>query len=64
LELGATFFLQESFHYLHTALQYEFASKLFSNELDTIKPSKEDREMIGKTNLPNDAVGLFAIKYS
>jgi len=47
LELGATFFLQESSHYLHTTLQYAFASILFSIELDTIEPSKEDREMIG-----------------
>jgi hypothetical protein len=59
LELGATFFLQESFHYLHTALKYEFASIIFSKELDAIEPSKEDREIMNKTDLPNDAVGIL-----
>lgn len=59
LELGATFFLKESFHYLHTALKYEFSSIIFSKELDAIAPSKGDREIMGKTDLPNDAVGLL-----
>jgi len=59
LMLGATFFLQESFHYLNTALKYEFASIIFSKELDAIEPSKEDRNIIEKTNLPNDVVGLL-----
>lgn len=59
LELGSTFFLQESFHYLNTALKYEFASTLFSKELDVIEPSTEDRKIMEKTNLPNDAVGIL-----
>jgi hypothetical protein len=59
LELGGTFFLQESFNYLHTALKYEFASILFSKELDAIKPSKEDRNIMDKTHLPVDAVGIL-----
>ncbi|MFL9832051.1 hypothetical protein ABS764_14460 [Flavobacterium sp. ST-87] len=42
LALGGTFFLQESFRYLHTALKYEFASILFSEELNAIEPSTED----------------------
>jgi hypothetical protein len=59
LELGGIFFLQESFHYLHTALKYEFSSILFSKELDAKKPSNEDREIIDKTHLPEDAVGIL-----
>lgn len=59
LELGATFFLQESFHYIHIALKHEFASILFSKELESIEPSTEDRKTIEKTNLPNDAIGIL-----
>lgn len=59
LELGGAFFLQESFHYIHTALKYEFASILFSKELDIIEPSKEDRKIMDKTHLPDDAVGIL-----
>jgi hypothetical protein len=59
LELGATFFLQESFHYLHTALKCELASIIFSKELDSIEPSKEDRDLMEKTSLPDNAVGLL-----
>lgn len=59
LEQGGAFFLQESFKHLHTALKYELASILFSKELDTIEPSKEDREIINKTKLPVDAVEIL-----
>ena len=59
LELGGAFFLQESFHYLNTALKYEFASILFSKELDSIEPSSEDRKIMDKINLPDDAVGIL-----
>ena len=59
LELGGAFFLQESFHYLHSALKYEFASILFSKELDAIEPSKEDRKIMDKTHLPEDEVGIL-----
>ncbi len=59
LQLGGAFFLQESFHYLNTALKYEFASILFSEELNSIEPSTEDRDIIDKTNLPVDTVGIL-----
>jgi len=59
LELGATFFLQESFHYLHSALEYEFASITFYEKLDAIEPSKEDRKIMAKIDLPDDAVGIL-----
>jgi len=59
LELGGTFFLQEAFRYLHTALRYDFAAVLFSEELNNIEPSMEDRKVIEQTQLPNDAVGIL-----
>jgi hypothetical protein len=59
LELGAAFFLQESFRYIHTALSYEFASILFSKEMERIEPSEADREIIETMNLPDDAVGIL-----
>lgn len=59
LELGATFFLQESFHYLHVALKYDTASFLFSKKLEFIEPSLEDRKIIEETNLPHDAISIL-----
>jgi hypothetical protein len=59
LELGGTFFLEESFRYLHTALKSEHTSILFSKELNVIEPSTEDREIINKTQLPDNAVGIL-----
>lgn len=59
LELGAAFFLQESFHHIDTALSYEFASILFSEELDKLEPSKADRAIMETMDLPNTAVGIL-----
>jgi hypothetical protein len=59
LDLGATFFLEESFHYIDTALKSEFASIIFSKMLDSIEPSTKDRELMEQTELPSDAVGLL-----
>lgn len=59
LALGGTFFLEESFRYLHTALKYEFASILFSEELNVIEPSNEDRKIIDKSHLPSNTVGIL-----
>jgi hypothetical protein len=59
LELGAAFFLQESFHHIHSALSYEYASILFSEELDKIEPSKADRQIMSKMDLPNNAVEIL-----
>lgn len=59
LELGAAFFLQEAFHHIDTALSYEFASILFSEELDKLEPSEADRAIIETIDLPNTAVGIL-----
>lgn len=59
LELGAAFFLQESFHHIHSALSYEYASILFGKELDKIEPSKADKEIMQTMELPNNAVGIL-----
>jgi len=59
LQLGAAFYLQESFHYLHVALKSEFTSLLFAEELNSIEPSKEDRKIIDETRLPQDAVSIM-----
>ncbi|SNQ42452.1 hypothetical protein [Cellulophaga lytica] len=59
LELGASFFLQESFHHIHSALSYEYASILFAEELEKIEPSKADRKVMDTMNLPNNAVGIL-----
>ncbi len=64
LELGGAYFLQESFHYLDTALKYEFASILFSKELNGIEPSSEDKKIMDKTNLPNDAIGILQSNFT
>ncbi|WP_188051732.1 hypothetical protein [Flavobacterium sp. GP15] len=62
LELGGTFFLEESFRYLHSALKSEFASILFLEELNSIEPSTEDRKIFDKTYLPDNAVGILQSK--
>lgn len=62
LELGATFFLQESFHYLNIALTYDVASLFFSRELELIEPSTEDRKIIEETNLPHDTISILQSK--
>lgn len=59
LELGASFFLQESFHYLHSALKYEHAAIIFDKELENIEPSKEDSELMAKSKVPTDAIGVL-----
>ncbi len=59
LELGATFFLQESFRYIHTALSYQLASILFAEKLEKIEPSKADREIVEAMDLPDNAVGIL-----
>jgi hypothetical protein len=59
LELGGAFFLEESFNYLNTALKYDFASILFSKELDAIEPSPEDRRIMDKIHMPINAIGIL-----
>lgn len=62
LELGAAFFLQESFHHIDSALSYEFASVLFSEELENIEPSEADKAIMETMDLPKTAVGILQTK--
>ena len=59
LESGASFFLQESFNYIHIALSYEYAGILFSEKLEKIDPSIADRKTAENANIPNDPVELL-----
>ncbi|WP_405326117.1 hypothetical protein [Leeuwenhoekiella sp. LLG6367-2.1] len=59
LALGASFYLEESFRCIYESLEYEFAAILFSQLLENIEPSVEDRKIFAKTSLPNDAIGLL-----
>ncbi|MEK6153884.1 hypothetical protein WIW50_11515 [Flavobacteriaceae bacterium 3-367] len=59
LSLGASFFLEEAFKYLDTALKYEFASILFGELLETIEPNQEDRKIIDKLILPATPIGML-----
>ncbi|HEY4785671.1 MAG TPA: hypothetical protein VIH57_06465 [Bacteroidales bacterium] len=59
LALGAIFYLDESFKYINSALTSEFASILFSKELDSIEPSTEDREIINRLNIPDHPIGIL-----
>ncbi|NQV19314.1 MAG: hypothetical protein HQ534_12330 [Armatimonadetes bacterium] len=56
---GANFFLDESFHYINESLSYEFASKLFSEKIESIEPSEEERKINANSNLPEDTIGLL-----
>lgn len=59
LALGASFFLEESFKYIDSALKYEFASILFSKTLENLEPSKEDEKIFDKITLPETPIGLL-----
>ena len=59
LQLGAGFYLQESFHYFHVALKSEFTSLLFAEELNSIEPSKEDRKIMEDISLPKNAISIL-----
>jgi len=59
LESGASFFLQESFNYIHIALSYEYAGILFSQKIDKIEPSIKDREMTDFLDVPENPVELL-----
>jgi hypothetical protein len=56
---GAIFFLYESFRYINEALLYEFASIIFSEQIDSIEVSDDDRKIIANLNLPEDPIGLL-----
>ncbi|WP_054851298.1 hypothetical protein [Olleya sp. ITB9] len=59
LESGASFFLQESFNYIHIALSYEYAGILFSQKIHKIEPSIKDREMTDFLDVPENPVELL-----
>lgn len=55
------FYLNESFHYLNEALIYEYASIIFSADIDKIDPTDADRKLIENLNLPESPVELLQI---
>lgn len=55
------FYLSESFHYLNEALVYEYASIIFSADIDKIDPTDADRRLIENLNLPENPVELLQI---
>jgi len=59
LALGASFFLEESFMYLHRSLKNDFASILFSQSLDNLEPSEEDMNLFDKFELPDTHIGIL-----
>jgi hypothetical protein len=59
LESGASFFLQESFNYIHIALSYEYAGILFSEKIENIEPSIKDRKMTEVVDIPDNPVELL-----
>lgn len=56
---GINFYLNESFHYLNEALIYEYASIIFSADIDKIEPTDSDRKLIENLNLPEHPVELL-----
>jgi hypothetical protein len=56
---GISFYLSESFHYLNEALIYEYASIIFSEDIDKIDPSEADRKLIENLSLPENPVELL-----
>ncbi len=59
LATGASFFLEESFKYVNAALEYEFASILFSQLLDKIEPNEDDRKRIANLDFPENTIELL-----
>lgn len=56
---GATFYMNESFHYINEALAYESASLIFSKEIESIDPSIDDKKIIDSLSLPEDPIDLL-----
>lgn len=59
LALGATFYLEQSFGCIDSALSYEFASILFSKAIEKIDPTETDRKLFEKMTLPESPFGLL-----
>lgn len=56
---GINFYLNESFHYLNETLIYEYASIIFSADIDKIDPTESDRQLIENLSLPESPVELL-----
>lgn len=56
---GATFFLDESFKYIHEALSSELSSELFSKMLIDIDATEEDREISENLEIGNNPIELL-----
>lgn len=56
---GIRFYLSEAFHYLNEALIHEYASIVFSKEIDKIDPTEEDKKLIENISLPENPVELL-----
>jgi len=56
---GATFFLDESFKYIHEALSSELASVLFGKMLNEIDATDQDRKIAKNLEVGNDTIELL-----
>ena len=56
---GIHFYLSESFHYLNESLIYEYASVIFSKDIQKIDPTDSDRKLIENLSLPENPVELL-----
>lgn len=54
----AKFFLVESFHSINEVLWYEFASILFSEMMESIKLSEDDKKKIANINFQEEFINL------
>lgn len=59
LASGATFYLKQSFGYIHSALSYEFATILFAEAIKKIDPSETDRKLFDRMSLPDNPIGIL-----
>ena len=56
---GATFFLDESFKYIHEALTSEFASVIFGKMLNEIDATEQDRKIANNLEIGNDTIEIL-----
>lgn len=56
---GITFYLNESFHYFNESLIYEYASIIFSSDINKIEPTDSDRKLFESLILPENPLELL-----
>jgi len=56
---GADFFLSESFYYIEKSMIDELSSIIFAQKLDSIEPTKSDRELEKKITITSNTVELL-----